>query len=162
MVTPVCFLYMLNRITGSVKRFLIFILVIVSMLSMKNRNEVQDMKNSIRIVLNVGEQTFQATLYNNATSRSLVQQMPFTVDVEDYASTEKIFYPKPALSIEDAPAGMDPSVGDITYYAPWGDVVIFYKDFSYAKGLIPMGKMDDVSAFVKALSSNEKVTFKKL
>jgi hypothetical protein len=33
-----------------------------------------------------------------------------------------------------APAGSDPSVGDITYYAP-GNLAIFYRDFGYSRGL---------------------------
>ena len=46
------------------------------------------------------------------------------------------------LSIEDAPSGSDPSVGDITYYAPWGNLAIFYRDFGYASGLVILGKTD--------------------
>ncbi len=43
---------------------------------------------------------------------------------------------------KDAPAGYKPSVGDITFYAPWGNLAIFYKGFSYSNGLIVMGKID--------------------
>ena len=37
---------------------------------------------------------------------------------------------------------MDPSVGDIAYYAPWGNLAIFYKDFGYSRGLIRLGRID--------------------
>ena len=33
-------------------------------------------------------------------------------------------------------------MGDITYYAPWGNLAIFYKDFGYAKGLVKLGSFD--------------------
>jgi hypothetical protein len=33
-------------------------------------------------------------------------------------------------------------VGGIAYYAPWGNVAIFYKDFGYSKGLIGLGRID--------------------
>lgn len=46
------------------------------------------------------------------------------------------------LSIADAPKGADPSIGDICYYAPWGNVAIFYKDFGYANGLIKPATID--------------------
>jgi hypothetical protein len=34
-------------------------------------------------------------------------------------------------------------VGDITYYAPWGNLALLYRDFGYANGLIKSGNMDD-------------------
>ncbi|WP_370589969.1 cyclophilin-like fold protein [Undibacterium sp. 14-3-2] len=44
--------------------------------------------------------------------------------------------------------GGEPAIGDITYYAPWGNLVIFYKDFAYSEGLIKLGKIDsDLEAF---------------
>ena len=33
-------------------------------------------------------------------------------------------------------------MGDITYYAPWGNLAIFYKDFGYSRSLIMLGKLD--------------------
>jgi hypothetical protein len=62
--------------------------------------------------------------------------------LEDYAGTEKISYLPRRLSTEGAPAGSDPSVGDITYYAPWGNLAIFYRDFRYASGLVILGSID--------------------
>jgi hypothetical protein len=29
-----------------------------------------------------------------------------------------------------------------TYYAPWGNLAIFYRDFGYSKGLIRLGRID--------------------
>ena len=46
------------------------------------------------------------------------------------------------LSIEGAPPGFDPDVGDITYYAPWGNLAIFYRDFGFAQGLVKLGRID--------------------
>ncbi|MCB9331174.1 MAG: hypothetical protein H6574_08850 [Lewinellaceae bacterium] len=100
-------------------------------------------------------------LYNNPTAQSLADQMPFTVELKDYAGIEKIFYPKTPLNKDGAPEGADPSVGDIMYYAPWGDVAIFYKDFGYASGLIPLGRLENVAGFMQALASKSAVTFEK-
>ena len=33
-------------------------------------------------------------------------------------------------------------MGDITYYAPWGNLAIFYKDAGYARGLVKLGRLD--------------------
>lgn len=46
------------------------------------------------------------------------------------------------MSSEDAPSGSDPSIGDIAYYAPWGNLAIYYKDFAYSEGLVILGKID--------------------
>jgi len=34
------------------------------------------------------------------------------------------------------------NLGDIAYYAPWGNLALFYKDFRYWDGLILLGKLD--------------------
>ena len=40
------------------------------------------------------------------------------------------------------PEGIDPSVGDITYYAPWGNLAIYIREFGYSSGLVLLGKID--------------------
>jgi hypothetical protein len=57
---------------------------------------------------------------DNATTRDFLALLPLTLTLDDYASTEKIAYLPQKLSIAGAPEGVDPSVGDITYYAPCG------------------------------------------
>jgi len=69
--------------------------------------------------------------------------------LKDYAETEKISDLPKKLSTESAPSGSDPSVGDITYYAPWGNLAIFYRDFGYSSGLVILGKID---SGIKALN----------
>ena len=68
--------------------------------------------------------------------------LPLTVTLEDHAATEKISYLPRKLSTEAAPAGSDPAVGDVAYYAPWGNLALFYKDFRYSSGLIKLGRID--------------------
>ena len=50
-----------------------------------------------------------------------------TIEVEDYSTNEKIFYPPQALDTTDAPLA-EGGAGVLAYYAPWGDVVMFCKD----------------------------------
>jgi hypothetical protein len=89
-----------------------------------------------------------ATLDDNATSRDFISLLPLTLTLEDYNGTEKISNLSRKLSTKDAPAGIDPSVGDITYYSPWGNLAIFYKDFGYSRGLVKLGRIDSgVEAF---------------
>lgn len=73
-----------------------------------------------------------------------------TAAIGDYNRTEKISDLPKKLSTEGAPAGSDPDVADIAYYAPWGNIAIFYHDFDYSTGLVKLGKLDgDVDALRK-------------
>ena len=96
----------------------------------------------MKIRLTINGRSATATLVDNATARDLLSLLPMTMKLEDYAATEKIAYPPRKLSTEGAPPGIDPDVGDITYYAPWGNIAIFYKDFGYAGGLVKLGRID--------------------
>ena len=62
-----------------------------------------------------------------------------TLTLDDYASKEKVSDLPRRLNTDGAPRGYQPSAGDITYYEPWGNLAIFYKDFGYSNGLIRLG-----------------------
>ena len=101
----------------------------------------------MRIRLKLDGREMTATLLDNATARDFASLLPLELTFEDYASTEKIAHPPRKLSISGAPSGVDPQVGDIAYYAPWGNLAIFYRDFGYSAGLVRLGRIDgDVSA----------------
>lgn len=123
--------------------YIISVLIVCSLFgagnyTMAKTDTVQEMK----IKLIFGETVLTATMDDNRTSRNFISLLPLRVKFDDYANTEKITYLPGKLSTENAPKGYDPSVGDITYYAPWGNVAIFYRDFGYANGLIKLGKID--------------------
>ncbi len=50
------------------------------------------------------------------------------------------------LSLEGQPAGADPDVGDIGYFAPGSDVVLYYGDQSYFTGIVVLGRLDGDAA----------------
>ncbi|HEY9628123.1 MAG TPA: cyclophilin-like fold protein [Coleofasciculaceae cyanobacterium] len=98
--------------------------------------------NSMKINIKAGNQVVTATLIDSKTTQDFVALLPLTLTLEDYASTEKVSNLSNRLSTEDAPPGSDPSVGDIAYYAPWGNLAIYYRDFGYSNGLVILGKID--------------------
>ena len=98
--------------------------------------------SSMKIRLTVGDKVLTATLIDSKTTRDFISLLPLTLTLKDYAGTEKISDLPKRLSTEGAPSGSDPSVGDITYYAPWGNLAIFYRDFGYSSGLVILGKID--------------------
>jgi hypothetical protein len=118
--------------------------------------------NTMKIRFTVdGKELATATLMDNATARDFLSLLPLTVALKDYAATEKITYLPRKLSTRDAPAGSDPSVGDIAYYSPWGNLAIFYKDAPYAKGLLPLGRIDSSIEVLRA-ADYPKVTIERM
>jgi hypothetical protein len=113
------------------------------------RGTPSEKTSPVKISIKLDEKTLTATLHDNATSKDFVSLLPLRLTLKNYAATEKVSDLPKRLSTEGAPAGSDPDVGDIAYYAPWGNLAIFYKDFGYSNGLIILGKIDgDVDALM--------------
>ena len=96
----------------------------------------------MRIRLIVDGKPIAATLNGSESANDFATLLPLKLTLEDYESTEKISDLPRRLSTKGAPAGSDPDVGDIAYYAPWGNLAVFYRDFSYSKGLVKLGSID--------------------
>lgn len=94
-----------------------------------------------RIRLTTGDHAVEIDLDASATSEALVARLPLDVDVEDFHATEKIARLDARLPIDGAPDGHEPSSGELTYYAPWGNLALFYRDFGWAAGLVPLGRV---------------------
>lgn len=95
-----------------------------------------------RIKLTFNNEEVMVKITDNPTSKDFLTLLPLTLTFEDYVGNEKISHLPRRLSIEGSPSGCKPSVGDFTYYSPWGNLAIFYKDFGFSNGLIPLGKLE--------------------
>ncbi len=90
----------------------------------------------------------KATLQDNSTSKDFYALLPLTLKTDDFDSCEKTATLPKKLSINGAPKGYEGRSGDITYYAPWGNLAIFYSfpSAGYASGLVYMGRIEgDIS-----------------
>lgn len=129
-----------------------------------NNNEDGDTSSpanleNMKLKITTGNRAITATLIDNPTTRDFITLMPLTVKLDDYADTEKIFYPSRKLSTQNVPSGIDPDLGDITYYSPWGNIAIFYKDYGYSGDLIRLAKIDSGIEVLQVSSSIENVRF---
>lgn len=106
-----------------------------------SRNESE--ATSMKVNITVGDRTITATMEDNAAGRDFLSRLPLEVTLNDYNNTtEKIFYPNPSLTTEGVTRGCAPTPGDITIYAPWGNVAIFCKNWPHSNDLIKIGRID--------------------
>jgi hypothetical protein len=119
------------------------------------KNNVSDEQIG-RIKLIVNNQEVIVQLHDNPTSRDFLTLLPLTMTLEDYAGNEKMGYLPKKLSTKGVPSGSDALVGDFSYYSPWGNLAIFYKDFGHANGLVRFGKIE--SGIDELTSINGKFT----
>lgn len=110
------------------------------------------------MVIRVTSQEHTATFQLNESqaARNLYEQLPLNIEVEDYSTNEKIFYPPEELDISDAPMA-DGTTGTLAYYAPWGDVVMFYDDFGGAEGLYELGEVVSGAEYISEISGSIQV-----
>ncbi|MBE2321236.1 hypothetical protein FYK61_11530 [Xanthomonas citri] len=106
----------------------------------------KDPRMKIRLI--VGEQVATATLYDNATAKDFASLLPLSLTMTDYDTIERVSDLPRKLSTQGAPEGVAPVAGELTHYAPWGNLAIFIKPRSYSRSLLPLGKIDDGLAIV--------------
>jgi hypothetical protein len=92
-----------------------------------------------RILLRFDDKEIIVSTVDNSASRALMEMLPLRPQFQDHVGTEKISHLTGKLDSSDVPAGYDPSVGDLTLYAPRGNLALFYRDLGYARGLVPLG-----------------------
>jgi hypothetical protein len=98
------------------------------------------------ISVTIDGQQFQATLADSAAARDLAAQLPVTIDMRDHGGVEKTGPLPLSLSLDGQPDGADPDVGDVGYYAPSNDFVLYYGDQSYYEGIVVLGRLSDGAA----------------
>ena len=102
-------------------------------------SEEPDTVTTIRIT--VGDQSFSGRLADNPTARDLAAQLPLTLGIRDFNGVEKIAGLPRALTMEGVPAGDDPEINDIGYYAPSNDLVFYYGEVGYFDGIVRIGRV---------------------
>ena len=115
----------------------------------------------VRIRLTFNNKEIIVKMNDNVTSLNFVKKLPMTLSFKDYGGTEKISYLPQKLSTEGSSLGYDPSVGELAYYAPWGNICFYYRDFGYSTGLVPLGSIESGIESLKSLDGDLTVTIKK-
>ena len=96
----------------------------------------------MQIEIRVRDDQFTATVEDTPAGRDLLAQLPQTISMSDHGGVEKTGPLQAPLSLKGQPAGADPDVGDLGYYAPGNDLVFYYGDQSYYTGIVILGRLD--------------------
>ena len=95
-------------------------------------------------------------LNSSDASKEFYSQLPLDIKVENFSHNEKIFYPPKKLTTTNTPLA-DAKNGTLAYYAPWGDVVMFFKDFGSTEGLYELGSVISGKEYIKDMSGVIKI-----
>jgi hypothetical protein len=118
----------------------------------------QPESGDLHISLTVGSTAHRATLRDTPAGRDFAALLPLSLTLRDFAGTEKISDLPSRLSTAEAPAGAAADGGDIAFYAPWGNLAIFYRPSGYAQGLIVFGRLETGMDHLAAATGDVPVT----
>lgn len=105
----------------------------------------------MKMSVTIGDQSFAATLEDNAATRELVKMMeesPISINMDDYSGFEKVGSLGKSLTTDNQQ--ITTQAGDIVLYSG-NQIVMFYgsNSWSYTK----IGKIDDLSGWEDALGN---------
>lgn len=111
---------------------------------------------NMKISVTSNGRTTVFSLNDSTASKELYAQLPLNIKVEDYGGIEKIFYPPKKLGTSNTPRA-NAKDGSLSYYAPWGDVVMFYEDFGSASGLYELGDAISGAEYISGMSGTVRI-----
>lgn len=111
---------------------------------------------NIKLQIHIGNTNMLAILNNSLTAQSFAALLPITMTLRDLSPAEKVSDALPTrLSEEGAPKRDMGMIGDIAYYAPWGNIAFYRDEGPNASGVIKIGK---IISGVEALNYSGRVT----
>lgn len=111
-----------------------------------------------RIRITFGSTVLTGRLWDNAPARDLAAQLPLTLSFSDYNGLEKIATVPRRLPLDGMPDGDDPQPADIGYFAPWGNLVLYYGDVDYYPGIMSLGRLDGDAGVLEQQESDFTAT----
>ena len=98
--------------------------------------------SDVLVRISVGDTILSATVWDNSATRSLLDQLPLTLEFSDYGGREMIAEPPQPLSMDGMPEADAPLAGELSYYAPSGSISLAYEDLGRWDGAARLGRID--------------------
>lgn len=109
--------------------------------------------------IQVGDMNFTVTMHDNESARAIVSEMPFTLNMDDFGSQEKVTDLTFDLPSAQTMVPATINAGDI-YLWSGNNLVLFYTTFSNSYSYVPVGYIEDVTGLRDALGRGSvNVTF---
>ncbi|MFC9125735.1 cyclophilin-like fold protein [Streptomyces sp. NPDC057099] len=112
---------------------------------------------TVNIRLTLDGHPVDATLNDGTAARDFAALLPLTLDLSDFHGTERIADLPRRLDTSGAPDAARARAGDLAYYAPWGNLALYYRDGgSSDSGLVVLGHLADGAT--ERLATAEHIT----
>lgn len=113
------------------------------------------------VKITIDNQPVIIALFDNPASRQLLNQLPLSLKLSNFAGAEKIAYLPQKLRLQETPAASTIQ-SDFTYYAPWGNLAMFYKGYGQANGVYALGMIKTGKERLAKLDQNITVTLERM
>jgi hypothetical protein len=123
-----------------------------------NNSNIVSNTDNMKLKIKIGNNTFNATFYNNATATAFKAKLPATIKMTELNGNEKYFDLSDNLPANASNPGTI-QTGDLMMYGS-NTFVLFYKTFSTSYSYTRIGRIDNPSGLAAALGSgNATVVF---
>lgn len=121
--------------------------------------DIEGAENMIPMTIQVGEERFEASLLDNASTQALIGQLPMTIEMGEMNGNEKYFY-LPSSQPADARSVGNIHSGDLMLYGS-DCLVLFYQDFRTSYRYTRLGSVSNPAGLAEALGRGSvEVTFR--
>lgn len=111
----------------------------VENLTESESNNIEE-EATMKISVKLADYEIIYELNNSNAAKTLYEQLPLTMEVEPFGNNEMTFYPPQKLDTADTPLS-NGEAGTLSYYSPWGDVVMFYDSCNPNGSLYGLGEV---------------------
>lgn len=96
-------------------------------------------------------------LFDTKAAQQFYNQLPLDLELTNFRDAQWMFYPPEKLEVTDAEAYNSGKKGELSYYQPWGDVFMLYKDFYAGDGMHRLGIPVDGINEIKGMQGNVRI-----
>ncbi len=122
-----------------------------------NTKNITEEENTMKLNIKIGDKNFTGVLYDNETTKSLIEKMPLTMNMSDLHSNEKYYYLDESLPSNNESVG-NINAGDLMLYGS-DCLVMFYESFSTSYSYTKLGYIDNPEGLKETIGrGNVEVT----
>lgn len=107
------------------------------------QNKANAENSGRKVIMQFAEGQAVLILNSSKAADNLYKMLPLQLSFKDFNHTEKIAYPPRSVHEGLRPEGHKPAKGDLCLYAPWGNLCIFYRDYSLSADLFYLGRIEE-------------------